>query len=50
MDEKMYQAIISGEQDYLDISDLSQEGQRMMWNVYEFLLRKQVMQEKQEKK
>ncbi len=46
MDEKTYQAIISGEQKYLDISDLSETGQAFVRLFYEFLNEKQQKEQK----
>ncbi len=45
MDEKTYQAILSGEQKYLDISDLSETAQALVWDYYEYLLQKQQKQQ-----
>lgn len=45
MDEKTYQALLSGEQKYLDISDLSEMSQALVWDFYEFLLQKQQKQQ-----
>ncbi len=50
MDEKTYQALLSGEQKYLDISNLNEAGKAMVWDYYEFLLQKQRKKQKQQKK
>ena len=41
MDEKTYQALLNGEITELDISNLTDEGKRLVWDFYEYLLAQQ---------
>ena len=48
MDEKTYQAILNGEITTPDISHLDDEQKNLIWDFYEYLLRKQQERELKE--